>query len=163
MIHLHGRLSNDTLGILATDLVLTSADFGDAYLRSGWAARFLFDLCRCRTIVLVGYTANDPPVRYILNIIEADRARFPELHDVYALAGDDGAGRAAAAWETIAVEPILYPAPEQDPSRLWDELRDMVCSCSRSPSMADRALASSCSLMTRATYFRGKETKQLGF
>src|SRR5262249_52940310 len=110
VIHLHGRLADGVLGIDATDLVLTSADFGDAYLRSGWAARFLFDLCRCRTIVLVGYTANDPPVRYILNIIEADRARFPELHDVYAFAGDDGTGRAAAAWETVAVEPILYRA-----------------------------------------------------
>ena len=84
VIHLHGRLADADLGIEATDLVLTSADFGDAYLRSGWAARFLFDLCRCRTIVLVGYTANDPPVRLHLNIIEADRARFPELHDVYA-------------------------------------------------------------------------------
>src|SRR5262249_57560521 len=100
----------------------TSADFGDAYLRSGWAARFLFDLCRCRTIVLVGYTANDPPVRYILNIIEADRARFPELHDVYAFAGDDGTGRAAAAWETVAVEPILYRATDHDHSRLWEHL-----------------------------------------
>jgi hypothetical protein len=122
VIHLHGRLADAELGIDATDLVLTSADFGDAYLRSGWAARFLFDLCRCRTIVLVGYTANDPPVRYILNIIEADRARFPELRDVYAFTGDDGAGNAAAAWETVAVEPIPYPAPEHDHSHLWRDL-----------------------------------------
>ena len=123
VIHLHGRLANSALGIYATDLVLTSADFGDAYLRSGWAARFLFDLCRCRTIVLVGYTANDPPVRYILNIIEADRARFPELRDVYAFAGDDGTGSATAAWETVAVEPILYPAPAHDHAPLWADLR----------------------------------------
>ena len=122
VIHLHGRLADAQLGVDATDLVLTSADFGDAYLRSGWAARFLFDLCRCRTIVLVGYTANDPPVRYILNIIEADRARFPELHDVYAFAGDDGADNAAAAWETVAVEPIPYPAPAGDHARLWADL-----------------------------------------
>jgi SIR2-like domain len=123
LIHLHGRLADVDLGVEATDLVLTSADFGDAYLRSGWAARFLFDLCRCRTIVLVGYTANDPPVRYILNIIEADRARFPELHDVYAFTGDDGTGSAVAAWETVAVEPVPYSAPAGNHSRLWTDLR----------------------------------------
>jgi hypothetical protein len=33
ILHLHGRLADATLGLLETDLVLTSADFGDAYLR----------------------------------------------------------------------------------------------------------------------------------
>jgi hypothetical protein len=27
-------------------LVVTSANYDDAYMRSGWASRFLFDLCR---------------------------------------------------------------------------------------------------------------------
>jgi SIR2-like domain len=57
IIHLHGRLADAKLGLDESDLVLTSADYGDAYLRSGWAARFLYDLARTRTIVLVGYSA----------------------------------------------------------------------------------------------------------
>ena len=44
----------------------------------------LFDLARCKTIVLVGYGAGDAPVRYFLNVLEADRARFPDLKPVYA-------------------------------------------------------------------------------
>ena len=84
IIHLHGRLRDDEVEREATPLVLTSADYGDAYLRSGWASRFLFDLVRCRVIVLVGYRANDAPVRYILNVLSADRSRFPDLHRVYA-------------------------------------------------------------------------------
>jgi hypothetical protein len=39
VLHLHGRLA-DTLPELRVDdtgLILTSSEFGDAYLRSGWA------------------------------------------------------------------------------------------------------------------------------
>jgi hypothetical protein len=34
-----------------SDLVLTSAEFGDAYLRSGWASRYVYDLVRAYTVV----------------------------------------------------------------------------------------------------------------
>ena len=85
IIHIHGRLADRSLGLEATPLVITSADYGDAYMRSGWASRFLFDLARCKTIVLVGYGASDAPVRYFLNVLEADRVRFPDLKPVYAV------------------------------------------------------------------------------
>ena len=61
IIHLHGRLADTNIDLGESDLVLTSADYGDAYLRSGWAARFLYDLARTRTIVLVGYSASGAP------------------------------------------------------------------------------------------------------
>ena len=61
IIHIHGRLADDLLKLESTPLVLTSADYGDAYMRSGWASRFLFDLARCKTIALVGYSASDAP------------------------------------------------------------------------------------------------------
>ena len=40
ILHLHGRLPDPWPQLQAseTDLVLTSAEFGDAYLRSGWAS-----------------------------------------------------------------------------------------------------------------------------
>lgn len=58
-------------------LVITSADYGDAYMRSGWASRFLFDLCRCKTIVLVGYSAGDAPVRYFSMFSKQIANAFP--------------------------------------------------------------------------------------
>ncbi|HEY5778889.1 MAG TPA: hypothetical protein VIT00_09135, partial [Terrimicrobiaceae bacterium] len=68
-----------------------------------------FDLARCRTLVLVGYRAGDAPVRYILNVLEADRNRFSDLKTVYALDKVDGDTAAAAArWESLAVAPLLY-------------------------------------------------------
>lgn len=116
IVHLHGRLADANLGLRQSDLILTSADYGDAYLRSGWAARFLYDLARTRTIVLVGYSASDAPVRYILNILEADRDRFPDLNEIYVLAhrGDNDLKTAQAVWDAIAVRPVIFDAPNND-------------------------------------------------
>lgn len=109
IIHLHGRHEDVLTGIKGTPLVLTSAEYGDAYMRSAWASRFLFDLARCKTIVLIGYSAGDAPVRYFLNILEADRERFPDLRTVYTFDGvDDAADEADARWSTVAVHPIIY-------------------------------------------------------
>jgi NAD-dependent SIR2 family protein deacetylase len=62
VLHLHGRLADARaeLELKETDLVLTSAEFGDAYLRSGWASRYVYDLVRTHTLVLVGYQADAP-------------------------------------------------------------------------------------------------------
>ena len=88
VLHLHGRLadSRPELGLAETNLILTSAEFGDAYLRSGWASRYVYDLVRAYTLVLVGYQADDPPMRYLLEALETDRERFPDLQKVYAFA-----------------------------------------------------------------------------
>jgi SIR2-like protein len=59
ILHLHGRIADDALNLPPTDLILTSADFGDAYLRSGWASRYIEDRMRLGTLVLVGYGAED--------------------------------------------------------------------------------------------------------
>lgn len=128
IIHIHGRLADPKLELDATPLVLTSADYGDAYMRSGWASRFLFDLARCKTIVLIGYSANDAPVRYFLNVLEADRARFPNLRPVYAFdAYEADPVDAEAGWGTLAVTPLPYckfdpVTGDDDHSPLWGDL-----------------------------------------
>ena len=128
IIHIHGRLADPTLQLESTPLVLTSADYGDAYMRSGWASRFLFDLARCKAIVLVGYSANDAPVRYFLNVLEADRARFPDLKPVYAFdAYEHARSEAELSWGTLAVYPLPYCKINPDTGRhdhfpLWRDL-----------------------------------------
>ena len=128
IIHIHGRLADPTLQLERTPLVLTSADYGDAYMRSGWASRFLFDLARCKAIVLVGYSANDAPVRYFLNVLEADRARFPDLKPVYAFdAYEHARSEAELSWGTLAVHPLPYCKINPDTGNvdhfsLWHDL-----------------------------------------
>lgn len=132
IIHLHGRLADAPFSLEATPLVLTSADYGDAYMRSGWASRFLFDLVRCKTIVLLGYSASDAPVRYFLSVLEADRARFPDLKPVYAFAPYvSEPADAEKPWGTVAVIPIAYseinPATEaRDHAPLWQDLAQLA-------------------------------------
>ena len=132
IVHMHGRLADEVLGLEQTPLVLTSADYGDAYMRSGWASRFLFDLARCKTIVLVGYSANDAPVRYFLNVLEADRARFLDLKPVYALdAYEHDSIEATEPWGTLAVTPLPYCKVNAetglgDHSPLWRDLEALA-------------------------------------
>lgn len=124
IIHIHGRLADRALELESTPLVLSSADYGDAYMRSGWVSRFLFDLARCKTIVLVGYSASDAPVRYFLNVHEADRIRFPDLQPVYAFdAYEHDPEEASTAWGTLAVTPLPYrKASPDDHFPLWRDL-----------------------------------------
>jgi len=132
IIHIHGRLADAKLGMDATPLVVTSSEYGDAYMRSGWASRFLFDLARCKTIVLIGYSAADAPVRYFLNVLEADRARFPDLRHVYAFdCYEKKPAEAEIGWGTLAVTPLPYcklnpETGEKDHSPLWGDLQQLA-------------------------------------
>jgi hypothetical protein len=128
IIHLHGRLECNVTNLTRTPLVLTSSDYGEAYLRSGWASRFLFDLVRCKTLLLVGYSAGDATVRYILNVLHADRDRFSDIRNVFALVSDDGnEEKAVAQWEAISVEAITYKNHRSAKhKRLWEALSQLA-------------------------------------
>jgi len=106
ILHLHGRIADDALGLEPTDLVLTSADFGDAYLRSGWASRYIEDRMRLGTLVLVGYGAEDAAMRLLLETLDADRDRFRDLHDIYAI--ERGTPESASIWKAKGIKPIEF-------------------------------------------------------
>ena len=118
VLHLHGRIEDADLQLPRTPLVLTSAEFGEAYLRSGWAARYVYDLARATTIVIVGYGADDPPMRYILEVLTADRERYPDLKPIYAFApcapDAETRSRKTAIWDAKGTIPILYDSTRAD-------------------------------------------------
>lgn len=68
--YLHGRLV-DTASE-GHPYVLSSADFGRAYLSEGWATNFIRHLLERYTVVLVGYQAEDPPIKYLLQGLNHD-------------------------------------------------------------------------------------------
>ncbi len=68
--YLHGRLVDATSE--SHPYVLSSADFGRAYLSEGWATNFIRHLLQRYTVVLVGYQAEDPPVKYLLQGLNHD-------------------------------------------------------------------------------------------
>jgi hypothetical protein len=103
ILHLHGRLADQNLNLDGSDLILTSADFGDAYLRDGWASQYIEDRMRLNTLVLVGYAAEDAALRLLLETLDADRDRFRDLKDIYA--SDDS----TSLWKAKGIKPLEFP------------------------------------------------------
>lgn len=109
--YLHGKIDreNDPEG---KELVLTSGDFGRAYLRDAWAARFIVELFREFTVLFVGYSLNDPIVGYLVDAIAADMGPNRQFRHAYALADFNGTKqdekRQTDAWKAKGVEPILF-------------------------------------------------------
>ncbi|WP_434118743.1 SIR2 family protein [Sinorhizobium meliloti] len=107
ILHIHGKLS---LGKdPASGLILTDQDFGDFYLRRHIVTSFLYDAARIFHLVLVGYSANDSPVRYLLNAIAADERHFVDLKPRYAFVGCDTSDqRTPVEWSSRGITPIPY-------------------------------------------------------
>jgi SIR2-like protein len=106
ILHLHGRIGDNTLGLNETDLILTSADFGDAYLRDGWASQYVEDRMRLGTLVLVGYGAEDAALRLLLETLDADRERFRDLKGIYAI--EKRTDDSASIWKAKGITPIEF-------------------------------------------------------
>jgi hypothetical protein len=69
VVHLHGIVTPDYDGAAPGEFVVSSADFGRAYLADGWATTFMRALMERYRIVFVGYSADDPPIRYLLEAL----------------------------------------------------------------------------------------------
>jgi len=106
VLHLHGCIGDPSIALPASDLILTSADFGDAYLRDGWASRYIEDRMRVNTLVLVGYRAEDAALRLLLETLDADRERFRDLKDIYAL--EKGTLGSASIWKAKGIKPVEF-------------------------------------------------------
>jgi hypothetical protein len=106
ILHLHGRIADTKLRLDETDLILTSADFGDAYLRDGWASQYIEDRMRLNTLVLVGYGAEDAALRLLLETLDADRERFRDIKVIYAM--EKRSDSSASIWKAKGIKPIEF-------------------------------------------------------
>lgn len=79
VLHIHGVLDKSASRI--SELVLSDQDFGEFYLRRRVVPDFIYDAARVYNLVIVGYSANDPPMRYLLNAVAADGRRFDDLKE----------------------------------------------------------------------------------
>lgn len=111
--HIHGVL--DPNPNRYSDLVLTDEDFGEFYLKRRVIPDFIYDAARLFNLVLVGYSANDPPMRYLLNAVSADGSRYTDLKTRYAFVGDDVPDFEIVLedWRSRGITPIPYDAGAQ--------------------------------------------------
>ncbi len=113
VVHIHGRTDADD-GV-PPELVLSSADFGRAYLSDGWATRFIRRLLERFQVVFIGYSAEDPPVQYLLEALDLPAGGRKKLYTFEDAANGDAIG----LWEHKGVEAIPYGGGYV---ALWDTL-----------------------------------------
>lgn len=121
IVYLHGALEPPE----RERLVYTSADFGRAYMTEGWATRFLTTLCHYYTVLFVGYSLEDPVLRYIMDALATERATGGPVQPAYVLAHYEVRSEQKAKqveWEAKGVKPLLYFAPGNDHRRLEETL-----------------------------------------
>jgi SIR2-like domain len=117
IIYLHGRANPDYTSSEGDGFILSSSEFGRAYLSDGWATNFIREIIRKYVVVFVGYSADDPPVQYLL---EALRKTTGKLEATYAFQFGDQ-DEAAARWRHKGVQSIHYSASEGH-AALWTTL-----------------------------------------
>jgi NAD-dependent SIR2 family protein deacetylase len=111
VFHIHGALGPKYRKI--SDLIITDQDFGDAYLRQRNVPDFIYDLTRLFHLVLVGYSANDPPMRYLLNAIASDENRFPDIKKRFVFTPASATDPVALEdWKARGILPIEYDNPD---------------------------------------------------
>jgi NAD-dependent SIR2 family protein deacetylase len=91
LVYLHGHISHPE------ECVLTEEDFGKAYFTGGWAREFLHKLFSNYTVLFIGYSLNDPPLRYLLSAIPVEHAKrhFIILEEKY-------------SQNAMLIQPIIY-------------------------------------------------------
>ena len=117
IVHLHGRVDADYTCAGDDEFVISSGDFGRAYLSDGWATRFMQSLLARFQIVFVGYGADDPPVQYLLEALNLHAGNRSRLFAFQPGSNTDD----AALWEHRGVRAIPFDnSAGFDP--LWDSL-----------------------------------------
>lgn len=127
IVYLHGLLPENPDQSALDRLVLTSGDFGLAYLTERWASRFVSELFRNYVVCFVGYSISDPVLRYMMDALAADRILGETTPQAYAF-GQCTPGHQREEtdeWEAKGVAPILYdvPAGTHDHSALHRTLK----------------------------------------
>lgn len=118
LVYLHGLLPEEEDDHEAlNNLVITSGDFGLAYLSERWASRFITEMFRNFTVCFVGYSIDDPIIRYMMDALAADQMRNQDdTRPAYAFGSFAKNNRESEflRWKSKGVVPILYEILENN-------------------------------------------------
>lgn len=126
IVYLHGRLSGCQN---LDDLVLTSSSFGRAYLTEGWAASFIRKLFENFTVIFLGYSIDDPVMRYIVDAYQAEKGwnnRLPEGPYAFISFEEGDSDSTEETWKLKGVQPIIYPIKNRDHRSLYESFRKLA-------------------------------------
>jgi len=114
IVYLHGLLSKKNPSASELNrLVVTSGDFGLAYLSERWASRFVSQLLRGYTVCFVGYSIEDPVLRYMMDALAADEMLGEKQIEAFAFAATSEGEEETSLneWKAKGVTPMLFNVP----------------------------------------------------
>ena len=140
VMHIHGVLESRSGRY--SELVLSDQDFGEFYLRRRIVPDFIYDAARLFHLVLVGYRANDPPMRYLLNAVAADGTRFRDFKERFAFLGASPCNPVELEdWRARGITPIHYDSNgNHDVLRLTLERWAKLSAINGNPRAVDREI-----------------------
>lgn len=121
IVHLHGSTERNS-----RYLVLTDRDFGRAYLTDAWATRFLLQLFQKFTVLFVGYSHEDPIMRYLALGLPSRTSRYAFMGVKEQDGTNTDADKERNKWSSLGIETIEYPVHGNDHKALvaaleaWD-------------------------------------------
>ncbi|MGI5521836.1 SIR2 family protein [Micromonospora sp. CA-259024] len=92
LVYLHGTLAQEPRHLIATD-----EDFGRAYLRDGWAARFLERMFATYTVLFIGYSHNDVVMTYLGRALRPPSRRYVLIQEP-----------PSSYWRHLRIEAVAY-------------------------------------------------------
>lgn len=118
IIHNHGIVKKDYSNSSGEGFILSSSEFGKAYLADGWATRFIRSILQKYVVLFVGYSADDPPVKYLLQGLN----RLGDNKNLMYAFHEGTESEADASWSTKGVKAIAYDNPGVEHQYLWSTL-----------------------------------------
>lgn len=98
IVHLHGGI------VEGSRIIVTDDDFGMAYITQGWASRFVIDLFYRYDVLFIGYSAQDPVIRYLIRALESEKITgFPNTRR-FVITSE----RSIENWKPLSTEIISY-------------------------------------------------------
>ena len=117
VLHAHGALERNPER--TSNLIVTDQDFGEYYFRRRVVPDLIYDAARLYNLVFVGYRANDPPMRYLLNAVAADGTHFPDLKERFIfVSSEEDDPVALEDWRARGITPIRYDGVGEDHAQL---------------------------------------------
>jgi hypothetical protein len=111
IVYLHGGLLSKTPTTTELNrIVLSSGDFGLAYLNERWASRFVSEPLKNFIVCFVGYSIEDPVLRYMMDALAADELLGENKIESFAFASFKDGDRESMErkWEAKGVLPLLF-------------------------------------------------------
>ena len=135
LVYLHGLLEREPDEVNLNSLVLTSGDFGLAYLNERWAARFVAELFRNYTVCFVGYSIDDPVLRYMMDALAADRVSGETPPEAFAFGchSKNREDECANEWQAAGGDGVWHCTCSSQSSRKTDEESIEVAVCTAEP------------------------------